>query len=336
MWMICQFVTGGWLVLDKCVLMVEKLHPSGIAYLRENVREFAYEPGKAVEEVIAPGDEVNGFIVRLATARRDFLERTAGLEVVGKHGVGVDNIDLDAATELGIKVVNAPLANVESVAEHAVALMLALAKSLLPLDGAVKGGNFDFRDSYVCRELSGKTLGLVGIGNIGGRVARKCIAAFDMKVLAYDIYVSKERAEELGVTLVDSLDELLRASDFLSLHAPLTPETRGMIGSRELGIMKPTAYLVNTSRGGVVDESALSEALKSGKIAGGGIDAYAQEPPDSSDPLFGLENVITTPHTGGITVEAMERMALTAAEGVVSVLSGKKPQYLVNQGVWKD
>jgi D-3-phosphoglycerate dehydrogenase len=316
--------------------MVERIHPSGMAYLQENVREFVYEPGKTVEEVVAPGDEIHGFIVRLATARRDFMERTSGLEVVGKHGVGVDNIDLDAATELGVKVVNAPLANVESVAEHAVALMLALAKNLLPLDSAVKGDKFDLRNHYVCRELSGKTLGLVGIGNIGGRVARKCIAAFDMKVLAYDIYVSQERAAEMGVTLVDSLDELLTSSDFLSLHAPLTPETRGMIGSREMGMMKSTAYLVNTARGGVVDESALAEALKSGKIAGAGIDAYSQEPPDTSDPLFGLENLIATPHTGGITAESMERMALTVAEGIVSVLSGKKPQYLVNKEVWKD
>ena len=323
-------------MLDKRVLMVEQLHPSAIAYLRENVREFVYQPGKKVEEVVKPGEEINGFLVRLATARADFLRRTPGLQVIGKHGVGVDNIDVDAATELGIKVVNAPLANVESVAEHAVMMMLALAKNVVPLDAAVKDGEFEKRNIYVCRELCGKTLGLVGIGNIGGRVARKCMAAFDMKVLAYDIYVSKDRAMELGVTLVDGLDELLAASDFVSLHAPLTPETKGLISRRELDIMKPTAYLVNTARGGVVDEAALAEALESGKIAGAGLDAFSEEPPDPDQPLFELDNVITTPHTGGITAESMERMGMTAAEGMVSVLAGRRPQYLVNKEAWRD
>jgi len=247
----------------------------------------------------------------------------------------VDNIDVKAATEKGIVVVNTPNANATSVAEHTVTVIGALAKRTVAYDRATREGRWELRNSYTAVDLDGKTLGLIGIGRIGTMVARRVAVAFNMKVIAYDPYVTPEKAKELGVALCSRMDDVFRQADVVSLHTPLTPETRGFVNEAKLRLMKPTAFLINLSRGEVVNEKSLYEALKSGVIAGAAIDVYDPEPPPNDSPLFALENILLSPHSAALTQECVIRMATGAAEGVVDLLSGKRPQFVVNPDVYK-
>jgi D-3-phosphoglycerate dehydrogenase len=211
----------------------------------------------------------------------------------------------------------------------------ALAKQLCIRDRATREGGWEIRNSYSSVDLDGKTMGLIGLGRIGSLVARRVSSAFGMKVIAFDPYITPERAAELDVTLVRDMDDIFRRADVVSLHTPLTPETRGLVNVTRLRLMKPSAFLLNLSRGEVVEEKALYEALKTGKIAGAGLDVYDPEPPVAGNPLFGLDNVIFSPHCATLTQECVIRMATGAAEGVVDVLSGKIPQFVVNPEVFK-
>lgn len=250
-------------------------------------------------------------------------------------GVGYDHIDVDAASERGIYVANAAGANAESVAEHTFALILCLMRKICHLDNFVRSGKWVKREEtgiperFVPRDLEGKTIGIIGLGAIGRRVAR-IARGFNMRVLGYSPRTTPETAREIGVELVD-LETLLKESDIVTLHVPLTEETRGMIGYRELCLMKPTAYLINTSRGPVLDEEALIRALEEGKIAGAGLDVFSKEPISPENPLLKFDNVVVTPHCAGGSREALDMTALVVSEEAVRILRDQVPRNLVNR-----
>ncbi|MBU2260349.1 MAG: hydroxyacid dehydrogenase [Proteobacteria bacterium] len=319
--------------MKKKILIVQPIHESGVRVFDDRF-EVRVASDPSVATVIKEIKGVEGVVVRMAPFTREIIEAADALKVIGRHGVGVDTIDVKAATERGIIVVNTPNANAISVAEHTVTAIGALAKRMVVYDRATREGRWEIRNSYKAADLDGKTLGLVGIGRIGSMVAKRA-AAFNMKVIAFDPYVKPEAAGELGVVLCTRMDDVFRQADVVSLHTPLTPETRGFVNEAKLRLMKPTAFLVNFSRGEVVDEKALYEALKTGVIAGAAIDVYDPEPPLKDNPLFELENIILSPHSAALTQECVIRMATGAAEGVVEVLTGKRPQFVVNPEVFK-
>jgi D-3-phosphoglycerate dehydrogenase len=319
--------------MKQKILIVQPIHERGVAVFDERF-EVRTASDPSVATVLREIQGVAGVVVRTAPFTREIIEAADSLKVIARHGVGVDNIDVQAATERGIAVVNTPNANATSVAEHTLTAIGSLAKRVVAYDRATRTGNWEIRNSYKAVDLDGKVLGLVGIGRIGSMVARRAAAAFNMKVIAYDPYVRAEAAAALGVTLVAQVDDVFRQADVVSLHSPLTPETRGFVNETKFRLMKPTAFLVNYSRGEVVDEQALYRALASGLIAAAAIDVYDPEPPRPDSPLFSLENLLLSPHSAALTQECVIRMATGAAEGVVEVLSGKRPQFPVNPEVF--
>jgi D-3-phosphoglycerate dehydrogenase len=260
---------------------------------------------------------------------------TAGpyLRVVARRGIGIDNIDLSATTERGILVVNTPEAPTESTAEHAVALLLAMAKRVVAGDMSLRGAEIG-REQLLGTEVQGRVLGVVGFGRIGSRVAEICAEGLRMRVLCYDPYVDWAEAVRPKVEIADSLEALLAEADFVTLHTPLVPETRGLIGRPELRKMKPGAYLINASRGAVVDESALVEVLREGHLAGAALDVFDPEPPASDNPLLKMANVVATPHIGSYTGRGTRAMHMGAVRQVLQVLRGERPPYLINPGAW--
>lgn len=265
------------------------------------------------------------------------ISSASRLRGIVRCGIGVDNIDLLAATARKIPVVNVPDYAIETVADHAFALLISLARKITLADRAMKSKSWGAWTSpsreYRGIDLVGKTLGLVGLGRIGRALARRA-QAFDMNILAFDPYVQQKQVKAIKVKLTD-LERLLKESDFVSVHAALTPETRGLIGEKQLRMMKNTAYIINTSRGPLVDEKALVKALGERWIAGAGLDVFEREPPSTDNPLFDLENVILTPHIAWYTEEAMNRLERMAVERVVEFLQGKIPKTVVNPGVVK-
>lgn len=247
----------------------------------------------------------------------EVLARLPGLRVLVRHGAGLDNVPVEEALRRGIRVARVPAASTNAVAELAVALMLSLARRVPEAAQATRGGGWP---RIVGTELTGKTCGIVGFGKIGQTVAQR-LAGFEMTLLAYDPMLSHERASALGVRPT-GLDDLLRSSDFVTLHMPLTPETEGFIGPRELALMKPEAYLINTARGALVDEAALAQALSDGRLAGAAVDVFSQEPPGEASPLLRCPRLIPTPHMGAYTNEALNNVSRRAAEHVVALLRG--------------
>jgi D-3-phosphoglycerate dehydrogenase len=267
-------------------------------------------------------------LARTALITRRVLEAEPNLQVIGRHGVGYDNVDIRAATDLGIWVTNAPHSNANTVAEHTIGLLIALAHNLLQHDQALRSSDFEIRNRALGTDLTGKTLGIVGLGNIGSLVARKAALGLDMKVIALN---RTPRPLDEWIEPVQDGQQFFERSDFVSLHLPGSPQTRHYVGERELAWMKPSAFLINVSRGEIIDEPALTTALQKGRIAGAGLDVFDPEPPQPDNPLFALKNVIVTPHSAALTTEAMERMGLHAAQGIHDVLSGKTPQWPVNK-----
>ncbi|MBM4312443.1 MAG: hydroxyacid dehydrogenase [Deltaproteobacteria bacterium] len=318
--------------MKKKILIVQAIHERGMQVFDErfDVR-VASDPSEAT--VIKEIKGVEGVVVRMAPFTRKIIEAADALKVIGRHGVGVDTIDVQAATEKGIVVTNTPNANATSVAEHTLTAIGALAKRVVVYDHAIRNRRWELRNSYGAIDLDGKILGLVGVGRIGSMVARRAAAAYNMKAIAFDPYITPEKAREMGVTLCAAMDDIFRQADVVSLHTPLTPETRRLVNADRLRLMKPTAFLVNFSRGEVIDERALYDALKTGVIAGAAIDVYDPEPPLDDNPLFELDNILLSPHSAALTGECVIRMATGAAEGVVDVLSGRRPQFVVNPGV---
>lgn len=281
-------------------------------------------------ERIEAARDADAMLVRTGAITRALVEAAPRLKIVARHGVGYDAVDVAACTEHGVLVTITPDANATAVSEHALALMLAAARKLSQADAALRAGGWE-RELYLGIELAGKTLGLVGLGRVGAKVAHLA-NAFGMTVLAADPYVSAERAAALGVTLLP-LWEMLPRCDFVSVHAPLTPETRHIIGPNTLRLLKETAILVNTARGGLVDPVAVREALETGRLAAAALDVFEQEPLAADDPLRKLPNAILTPHLGGQTAEALVNMAIAAAEAIVAVFEGRRPDGLVNPEV---
>ena len=319
--------------MKQKILIVQAIHERGVQVFDDRF-EVRVASDPSVATVIKEIQGVAGVVVRMAPFTREIIEAADALKVIGRHGVGVDTIDIQAATEKGIVVVNTPNANATSVAEHTLTAIGALAKRVVVYDRAIREDRWELRNSYGAVDLDGKTLGLIGIGRIGSMVAKRAAAAYNMKVIAFDPYVKPEIARELGITLCARMDDVFGQADVISLHTPLTPETRGFVNAAKLQLMKPTAFLVNFSRGEVVSEEALCEALKSGVIAGAAIDVYDPEPPLKDNPLFALPNILLSPHSAALTQECVIRMATGAAEGVVDVLSGKRPQFVVNPEVY--
>ncbi len=266
---------------------------------------------------------------------RTVIEAARQLRVIGRSGVGLDNVDVEAATRLRIPVVYTPAAGAAAVAEGAMAYLLALCKQLNYWDRQLKSGNWGSREESRPGDLYGSVLGIVGLGNIGQTLA-KLAAPFGMSLVGYDPYVAQERAAELGVELV-GLDDLLARADFISIHAPLTPETKGLINRQRLKLIRPGTYLVNLARGGLIDSlDTLYEGLQEGVLAGVGLDVFAPEPPDVSHPIFAHPNCLTSPHSLGMTKSAMSRIFRQMAEDMAAVLQGARPRFTANPEVFQD
>jgi D-3-phosphoglycerate dehydrogenase len=308
------------------VLVADPVAVEGVEILKKHA-EVDVKTGLKPEELLAIIGEYEGLMVRSETkVTAKVIEAGKKLQVVARAGVGIDNIDVEAATQRGIVVVNAPTANTMAAAEHSIALMLALARKIPQAHESLKDGAWK-RQDFVGVEVRNKTLGILGLGNVGSEVARR-VQGFHMRVLGYDPYVSPEYARNLRVELVP-LEQIFREADFITLHLPLTPQSKNMIGAKELSMMKPTVRIINCARGGLIDEQALEQALQEGRIAGAALDVFAQEPPKDS-PLLKNEKVIVTPHLGASTQEAQANVAIDAAEQIVSVLNGQPVRYAVN------
>ena len=308
------------------VLIAEELSPATVEALGPDF-EIRHCDGADRAALLAALPEADAILIRSAT-QMDPEAIAAGkqLKVIARAGVGLDNVDVKAATQAGVMVVNAPTSNIVSAAELAVALLLAAARNIVPANLALKNGEWK-RSKYNGVELSEKTVGIVGLGRIGVLVAQR-LSAFGVTLIAYDPYVQPARAAQIGVRLVP-LDELMRESDFITVHLPKTPETAGLIGEEQLKLAKPTMYLVNAARGGIVDEDALYRAISEGRVAGAGLDVYAKEPCTDS-PLFGLESVVATPHLGASTDEAQEKAGIAVAKSVRLALGGELVPDAVN------
>jgi len=311
-----------------CIVITEWM-PTGIERLH-TAGEVIYEPAlwRARERLFALLNDCQALIVRNQTrVDAELLTHAPALKVVGRLGVGLDNLDLPALRARDIVVVTGGQANSIAVAEYAIGAMIALARRLPAADRSTKGGAWDRAAFGSGAELYGKTLGLIGLGDIGARVAKRALA-FGMRVIAHDPLITPMHfaAAELGVALMP-LEDVLRTSDFVSLHLPLLPTTANLINAERLALMKPTAILINTSRGGIIDEAALADALRTGRLGGAALDVRAQEPPMGDDPLATLDNVLLTPHIAGLTAESQARVCTTVADDVLRVLRGEQPLF---------
>jgi D-3-phosphoglycerate dehydrogenase len=308
------------------VLIAEDLSPATIEALGPDF-EVRFCDGADRAELLSAIADVDAILIRSATkVDAEALAAAGRLKVVARAGVGLDNVDVKAATQAGVMVVNAPTANIVSAAELAVALLLATARHVPQATASLRAGMWK-RSSFTGAELFEKTLGVVGLGRIGVLVVQR-LAAFGMNMVAYDPYVSTARAGQLGVRLV-GLDELLAESDFITVHLPKTPETVGLLGEQQLRLVKPSVRIVNAARGGIIDEAALYEALKEGRVAAAGLDVFAKEPCTDS-PLFELNSVVVTPHLGASTDEAQERAGIAVAHSVRRALAGELVPDAVN------
>ena len=264
---------------------------------------------------------------------QDLLRRAPNLLIVSSNGAGFDPVDVDACTAAGVLVVNQSGGNANSVAEHALGMLLTLSKRILEADRALRRDPNVNRNALMGTEAQGKTIGIVGLGNVGRRIAELCKGLLHMKVLAYDPYLTATEMAARGGGKVE-LDELLRRSDYVSISCPLNKDNRGMIGAREFALMQPHAYFITTARGFIHDETALADALRNKLIAGAGLDVWAKEPPPPDHPLLQFDNVLASPHTAGVTKEARINMGRIAAEQLLDALDGKRPPRLINPEVW--
>ncbi len=319
------------------VVLAGNIHPDGKALLEKEAR------------VVVCDDETEAGLAKAAAAAQGILFRIrpdcsaslmtacTRLKVVGRHGVGLDTVDIPAATRLGVAVVHAPGSNSQAVAEHALMLMLVCVKRTLLIDRMTRAGDWGAKRSAAGdagnTELAGKTLGIVGVGNVGRRVA-KFAGAIGMRVLGYDRYVADDEVRRRGAEPVKSLEALLPQVDVLTCHTPLTPETKHMINETTLALMKPSAIYVNTSRGPVQEEHALFEALTRGRLAAAGLDVWEEEPSPRDNPLLNLENVVCSSHVAGVTREATRQAAMQVCGEMLRVLRGERPEVLVNPDVW--
>lgn len=309
------------------ILLTEDIDIDAKQYLNSLGYELKLATNISETNLINEVENCDAILVRMAVITEKIMQVSKKLKVISKFGVGVDNIDVDAASKLGIHVTNCPESNKNTVAEYTLGLILTLAKQFSLYDRELRKGNFQIRTTLGF-DVEGKVLGIVGAGSIGKLVAEKASKGFGMKIIAFQRHANLKSTADIHYT--NDLDYLLKNSDYVSLHVPLSDSTRKMIGEKELSLMKPHSFLINTARGEVVDNSALFYALSENKIAGAAIDVFDGEVPSKDDPLFKLQNVIVSPHTAAHTNEAFKRMSLHSALGVHEVLSGKAPSWSVN------
>ena len=310
------------------ILVADPIAADGVDRLRA-AGDVDVETGLTPEQLIARIPGYDALVVRSETkVTAEVLAAARRLRVVGRAGVGVDNIDIDAATQHGVLVLNAPTGNTIAAAEHAVAMMLALARNIPAADASLRAGRWE-RSRLMGVELRDRTLGVLGLGKIGFEVARIAGEGLRMRVIAHDPLVTHDRAEQAGAELVD-MDTLLAESDVLSVHVPLTDRTRGVIGAAELRRMRPGARVINVARGGIIDETALAEAVRDGVIAGAAVDVFTSEPVPPGHPLIGVDGIVVTPHLGASTAEAQVNVAADVADQIVEYLRGGSPRYAVN------
>ena len=319
---------------NRVLIADNNIHPQGVELLQQSVELLQIPAYSSEEEIIESVSNIDGILLRACTISAPIIQAAGKLQIISRHGVGFDNVDVEACTRHGIVVSITESANAQAVSEYTFACLMALANKIVPADAGIRQGLWN-RVGNVGLELSGKALGIFGLGRIGSRVARQA-AAFDMQVIACDPYIEKARARQFNAKLVDA-DTLLQQADFLTLHVPLSAETRHLISTSELKAMKPTAYLINTSRGGIVDEMALCSALDSGTISGAALDVFEEEPVATDHPLFQLDNLLLcSPHIAGQSEESMVRMSVHAAKNILRVFSGKPPSFTVNPAVLKN
>ncbi|WMJ89066.1 hydroxyacid dehydrogenase [Anaerocolumna sp. MB42-C2] len=311
------------------ILITEPIDKKGIEYLKEEGYELKMGSGITEEILMEEGVDCDGILTRNGNITEKVLTTCKKLKVVAMHGVGVDCIDVDAATRLGIQVTNAASSNQSSVAEYAIGLILMLAKRSIHYNNGLKSGNLEVRKMYGS-DVSGKTLGIIGMGNIGTQVAKIAAFGLNMKVIGYNRRIKGKKQTDYAL-LTDDMDEVISSADFLSLHLPGSISTKHIIGERELSLMKKEAYLINTGRGEIIDESALINILKEHKIMGAALDVFEGNLPKPDNPLLHMEHVIVTPHTAAFTTEALERMAYQAALGITEVLEKRPVSYPVNK-----
>ncbi len=320
--------------MNNRVLLSEDINPEG-KKLFEGKAEVIIAPDTSKATALRLVKEVNGIILRATTIVDDEVMANApNLKVIARTGVGVDNVDIEAATKRGILVCNFPGMNNLTVAEHTVAMIMALSKQIVHMHESVTSGNWSERFSPFQTEVEGKTLGIIGMGQIGQMVAHKCMTGLGMNILAYDPYFTGEK-EGSGIVFTNSIEDIFKQADFVTVHVPNNPNTKGMINASLLKMMKESAYFVNTSRGSIIDEFALIEMLKNKKIRGAALDVFTKEPLPADNMLHSLKNVILSPHCAGSTWESNVRIAKGAAQAVLAVLSGKLPDqiYIYNKQV---
>jgi D-3-phosphoglycerate dehydrogenase len=322
--------------MTKRVLLPQKIEAEAVRMLEQHGCEIITAADPKIETVKALIKDAEGIILRTGiTLSASLLASAERLRIIARTGGGVDNVDLDAATRMGIIVTSNLGVNTISVVEHALALMLALSKRLRDLDRAVRQDNFQIRYRNLPTDLHGKILGLIGFGRIGSELGMVCRNLFAMEIIAFDPYLTHNvKSRHEGKVSFVALDELLASADVISIHVPLTASTRNLLDLSRLKSMKPGAILINTSRGGIVDETALAQVLKAGQLTGAGLDVFAVEPVLMDHPLLELDNVILTPHSAALTRECVVRMAVEAAQCVLDVFSGKRPPNVANGAVF--
>jgi D-3-phosphoglycerate dehydrogenase / 2-oxoglutarate reductase len=314
------------------VVLAGAIHPDGKALLEKEARVVVCED-ETEAGLVKAAAEAQAILFRIRPrCTESLMAACRALKVVGRHGVGLDTVDIPAATRLGVAVVHAPGSNSQAVAEHALMLMLTCVKRTFAVDKATRAGDWNTARAGNT-ELGGKTLGIVGVGNVGRRVA-KFAGALGMRVLGYDKYVPEDELRRRGAEPVASLEALLPQVDVLTCHTPLTPETRHMVNEKTIGLMKPGAIYINTSRGPVQDERALFEALTRGKLGAAGLDVWEDEPTSADNPILNLQNVVCSSHVAGVTREATRQAAMQVSGEMLRVLRGERPDVLVNPEVW--
>lgn len=313
-------------------VMTQAVCPQGMELLKDLAKVYVADngdPNNYLDEM----RDADALIVRIAKCDGKAIAGSPALKVIGRTGVGYDSVDVAEATKRGIPVVITPGANNRSVAEHAVAMMFALSKNLYEAQTEMLRGNWKIRDAKKAFELEGKTVGVIGLGAIGRKTAKICQGC-GMKLAGYDPFLSREKIEALGADYYENYEDLLKVSDIVTVHVPLTEGTRDMIAKPQLEMMKNTALLINCSRGGIVNERDLVEALKNGTIAGAGTDVYCNEPPAADDPLLNCPNLIVSPHSAAQTREAVIKMAQMCVRGCLAVCQGKKWPYVADKSVY--
>ena len=314
------------------IVISHPLYRDGMALLEGKAEIVITNDGDS-DRILDSLIDADAYILRIGKIDRKAIERCEKLKVITRPGVGYDSVDVQAATERGIPVVLCPAANARAVAEHTVALLLACAKNIVESVNETKAGNFGIRNRYAAVDIVDKMLVVLGFGNIGRQVAKLC-AALDMKVGVFDPFVKRETAEEMGYVYFENMLDARAAADFVSLHMPSMPSTRGMIAAEQFKAMKPTAFFLNAARGDVVNEPALIAALKNGEIAGAGLDVLVEEPFPADHPFMTMPNVVLTPHMAAQSQETVSKLVTMAAEGTLAVLRGEKWPYVANPEVY--